>query len=414
MKKQLILSLSFVAAVAASAQTSLVKEVERNLKSKVDDYPAQVKALTPAFTNEETAETAYPYFVAGKYGVDFYEKKEIENRAGMAVNVKDMGHALIDSYGYLVKALQRDSVADAKGKIKTKYSKDAIKLIGKAYPQFDNAAILLWGEKDYQGAYDAWELLFSAPEDPVLGENAPVALPDSILNVISFNQGLAAYNLEDWTGTLRSFDRAIAKGNNSKNVYDFAMAAAANLPDSIRAGVIAKYAEMAYPLYGAEDDRYIGNIINNMMQQGNYAEAETMLNKYIAEQPDNAQLYFILGVVYENQESDPNSEDKAAEQFKKCVTLDPNHVMANVQLGQLLFNKAAKLDEEASSMSTPEYNAHRTNVVEPVLREAAVYFEKAYEVDPDNSYSALANLRSIYYNLNDAENMERITKLQQL
>ncbi len=414
MKKQLILSLGLLAAISASAQMSVVKEVERNLKSKVDDYPAQVKALTPAFTNEETAETAYPYYVAGKYGFDFYEKKDIENRAGMPVNVKEMGHALIDSYEYLTKALSLDTVTDAKGKVKTKYSKDIIKLIGKAYPQFDNAAIILWGEKDYKGAYDAWELLFNTPTDPVLGANAPTALPDSILNVISFNQGLAAYNLEDWEGTLRSFDRAIAMGNNSKNVFDFAMAAAANYPDSVRAGIIAKYAEMAYPIYGAEDDRYIGNIINNMMQQGNYAEAEAMLNEYIASDPENAQLYFILGVVYENEESNTNSSEKAIEQFKKCLAHDPNHTLANVQLGQLLFTKAANLDEEATSLSTNEYNQHRAAVVEPMLREAASYFEKAYEVDPDNSYSSLANLRSIYYFLNDAENMERIQKLQQL
>ena len=413
MKKELILGLGLLSAISASAQTSLVKEVERNLKSKVDNYPAQVKTLTPAFSNEETAETAYPYFIAGKYGVDFYEKKDIENRAGMTVNIPEMGHALIDSYGYLVKALSLDTVADAKGKVKTKYSKDIIKLIGKAYPQFDNAAILLWGEKDYKGAYDAWELLFSVPTNPVLGANAPVALPDSVLNVISFNQGLAAFNLEDWDNTLRSFDRAIAMGNTTKNVYDFAMAAAANYPDSIRTAIIAKYAEMAYPIYGAEDDRYIGNIINNMMHQGNYAEAETMLNKYIEADPQNAQLYFILGVVYENEEGSPVTADKAVEMFKKCIAINPEHTMANIQLGQLLFEKAAALDESANSFSTPEYNKHKAEVVDPMLREAATYFEKAYEVDPENSHTSLANLRSIYYILNDAENMDRIKKLQE-
>lgn len=411
MKKQLILGLSVMAAISATAQVSLVKEVERNLKSK-NEYTKQMATLKPAFTNPETAESAYAYFVAGKYGIEFFGEQYILKSAGQNVNSKDMGHALIDGYNYLLKALPLDSLPNEKGKIKPKYSKDIIKLTNEAYRRFDDAAVTLWGEQDYKGAYDAWELLFEAPTNPVLGENAPAAMPDSVLNVISFNQGLAAYNLEDWEATLRSLDRAIALGNNSKNVYDFAMAAAANFPDESRAELIAKYAEMAYPLYGAEDDRYIGNIINNMMQKGNYAEAETMIKKYMEADPTNGQLYFILGVVYENEENNPNANEMATEQFKKCVELDPTHANAYMQLGQLVFNKAANLDEKANSLPTREYNENREKVVDPMLREAAGYFEKAYEIDPETGYAGLANLRSIYYFLNDADNMQRIEQLQ--
>lgn len=411
MKKQLILALGLVAAVAASAQVSTVKEVERGLKSK-NDYPKKIATLEQTFNNPETANDAYPYFVAGKYGVEYFDQQNFMSRAGQTVDAKEMGHALIDGYGYLVKALQLDTVTDAKGKVKTKYSKDIVKLVAKAYDMFDPAGIALWGERDFQGAYDAWQLLFEAPANPVLGINAPKAYPDSVLNVIAFNQSLAAYNLENWDATLKAIDNAIALGNNGKNTYDIAIAAASNYPDGERQELMAKYSALAYPLYGAEDDIYLGNVINNMIFKGEYAEAEAAVKQYIAEAPDNAQLYFILGVLYETQEENPQSADLAIAQFEKSISVDPNHDRSLLQLGNLIFNKAAKLDDQAVGMKQDEYDNYKDTQIVPLLNKAAGYFEKAYEINPEDNYSALSNLRSIYYFLNDADNLARIEKLQ--
>ncbi len=412
MKKSVLLGLCVFAGLSAAAQTSLVKEVERNLKAKPADYPAQVKNLQPAFTNEETANSAYPYFVAGKGGYDYFDYQQVMLQAGQNADMKTMGHALIDGYDYLVKALACDTVVDAKGKTKVKYSKEIIKLINNHYNDFNNAAGCLWEAQDYDGAYQAWELCFTAPENPVLGLNAPKALPDSFLNVYAFNQGLAAYNLQDWDRTLKSFDRSIAMGNTSKNVFDYAIAAAYNYPDSVRTPIMAKYAQMALPIYGAEDNAYIGYIINDMLRSGKFTEAENMVKQAIAATPDNAQLYYILGVLYENKENDAEAEAAALEQFKKCVAADSNHANGYLQLGYLTFRKVEALDAATGNMSNAEYNKYKEDVLFPLLREAAQYLEKCYELDPENGSGALANLRNVYYNLNDADNLQRIERLQ--
>lgn len=412
MKKTALLGLCLVATLAASAQNALVKEVERNMKSNAADYPNQIKKLQPAFTNAETAEQAYPYFVAGKGAYDFFDNQQVMEAAGQKVDNKAMGHAVIDAYGYLLKALPLDTVVDAKGKVKTKYSKDIVKLINNHYKDLNNAAVYLWGVQDYEGAYKAWELAFEAPANTILGQNAPAALPDSITNVYAFNQGLAAFNLQDWERTLSAFDRSIALGNNTKQVYDFAIGAAYNYPDSVRTPLMAKYARMALPLYGKEDNAYIGYIINEMLQSKRFAEAENMVKEAITADPANGQLYYVLGVLYENKENDPTAEALALEQFKKCVEADPNHANGYLQLGYLTFRKAEQMSEKGSSMPTPEYNKFLESDIFPVLREAAQYLEKCYELDPENGSGALANLRNIYYNLNDAENLDRIEKLQ--
>lgn len=412
MKKTAILSLAIFVGVAASAQTTLVKEIERDLKAKPTDYPTKIKTLQPAFTNPETANDAYPYFVAGKYGYEYFDNQQVMEAAGQAVNHGAMGHAILDSYGYLVKALSCDTVVDAKGKAKTKYSKDIVKLIQNHYNDFDRAAVILWGEQDFKGAYDAWQLAFDAPENPILGANAPKAAPDTIMQVYAFNQGLAAFNLQDWDLTLQSFERSMAKGNDSKQIYDYAIGAAYNYPDSVRTPIMAKYAAMAYPKYGNEDNSYIGYIINDMLHSNRFNEAEAMVKDGITKQPDNAQLYYVLGVLYENKENDPEAEALALEQFRKCVNLDPKHAGGYLQLGYLTFRKAEQMSDKASSMSNEKYNEYMKNDIFPVLREAAGYLETCYELDPENGSGALANLRNIYYSLNDAENLDRIEKLQ--
>ena len=144
MKKTTLFSLCMIASLGATAQTALVKEVERNLKTKPSDYPAQISKLEAAFTNEETKNDAYPYFVAGKGGFDFFDNLQVLEAAGQNVDHKAMGHAVIDGYNYLIKALQNDTVVDAKGKVKTKYSKDIIKLIKNHYNDFNNAAVYMW------------------------------------------------------------------------------------------------------------------------------------------------------------------------------------------------------------------------------------------------------------------------------
>lgn len=412
MKKTALISACLIAAFCASAQTSLVKEVERNLKAKPTDYPGQVQKLQPAFTNDETKDQSYPYFVAGKGAFDYFDNQQVFASAGQAIDEKVMGRSLIDGYNYLLKALQTDTVVDPKGKIKTKYSKDIIKLINSHYNDFNTAAVYLWQVQDFDGAYKAWDLNFSAPVEPLLGTNAPKALPDSILNVYAFNQGLAAFNLQDWEKTLMCFDRSMALGNDTKQVYDYAIGAAYNLPDDQRVPLMSKYAQLAFPKYGNEDDSYIGYIINEKLKTGQFDEAEAIVKKSIADTPGNAQLHYVLGVLYENKEGNEEAEALALDQFRQCVELDNTHANGYLQLGYLTFRKGEKISDKASDLDATEYNKIIENEVYPILREAAQYLERCYELNPEEGSGALANLRNIYYNLKDEDNLKRIENLQ--
>ena len=209
---------------------------------------------------------------------------------------------------------------------------------------------------------------------------------------------------QDNEAALKNFKDAIAHGYTKKNAFDYAIAAASQLQ---RPQDMADIAEQAYALYGKEDSRYIGFMVNNLIDKKEYAKADALIDKYIADDPDNAQLYFVKGVLCDSE----GKQDAALEQFKKAISLDADNANALMQYGYKLYQKACDLDQkEGGNMSNSQYQEFRSTKVDPILKEAAGYLEKAYQID-DTMSDARQVLRSIYYNLNDEENLKRVESM---
>lgn len=402
MKKLSVLGVCLFAGLTAVAQNSLVKEVERELKSGIEQYPQKIEKLKPAFTDAETKDRPYVWYVAGKGGMDYFDNQEVLKQMGKPVDDQIIGTSLMNSFDYLIKALPLDSIPNEKGKIKTKYSKDIIKLVQGHYQDLNKSAVNLWHAQDYSNAYKSWKMYMELPYNPVLGANAPKAMPDTTACDIYYNMGLAAWQAGTLQEALDAFDCALAKGYNKKTIYDYAIAVAYNMDRN--SSKMAYYAELAYPLYGAEDNQYIGYIINNKIANKEFEEAQVLLEKYIQADPTNAQLYYVLGVLYDSQEN----VEKAMENYKKAIEVNPENAQALFQYGRQLCNQAYRLDDEISTLPAAQYNERRTNEVNVLFKEATVYLEKAYAVDPDNTNDALALLRNCYYNLQDEENLKRV------
>lgn len=404
MKKVSIVALALSVGIAASAQMSIVKDTERAIKGSSPDYSAALKAIQPALTNPESANEALTWYVAGKAGVTAYDKSYEKSILGQDFDKKFAASALVDGMGYMLKALPLDSVADAKGKVKTKYSKDIVKQLNSHYNDLNTAGVWFWEVQDYNGAYDAWELYLNLPSNPVLGKNAPQALSDTVRCEIAYNQALAAWQADDLEKALASFERAKSMGYTKKNLYDYAISVAAQLHNNDKVFALS---EEAYPLYGSEDSKYLQLMINGKIEAGNYDEALSMLKDAIAADPNNAQLYNVLGILQESQ----NQLDESIETYRKAVAIDADLAQAQYNLGRQICNKAYAIDDKASSLDQNEYNKVRFEQVNPLFKEASGYLERAYQLDPDNMHDALVYLRNVYYNLGDEENYQRVQNL---
>lgn len=403
MKKHLVIALAALVAgsMAGSAQMQVLKDAERAQKS--GKAPSEVVTIiTPAFSDPETANLAQTYYIPGKamfgefdqlFGYKQFNKLP-EN------GDKKMADDLIEGYAYYVKALPLDTVKDAKGKIKTKYSKDIVNTLTGHAADYNNAALTYWELKEFNNAYKAWDIFLGMYETEPFAEqlrkNAPA---DTVLGEVYYNQALAAWQADSLANALNSFKNAQRKGYNKKQLYDYAIAVASNMSDQ---NSVYDWATQGQALYGKEDPSYLGHIINTYLQNKDFDKAFSIVDEAIANDPDNAQYYFVKGVLYDNR--DKKADAKAM--FGKAVELNPEFVQALTQYGAALCQEAYKLSDEAPTTAA-ESQAFFDAKIKPLFEEAARYLEKAWSLDNDNM-DALRYLDNIYYNLKDEKKQEEI------
>ncbi len=399
MKKISILGVCLMACFSAIAQTNLVKDVERQLKDANPDYAAALKAIQPTFTNPETSGTMMPWYLAGKAGFGLYDQLFIQEQMGQPLSPeqkKQAGHAIIDGYNYYFKALHLDSIPDAKGKIKPKKSKEILKLLGGNYAQLRNAGIFLFDSKDYNGAYDAWELYATLPSNPLLGDKAPVADPDTIVGQIKFYQAIAMLTADDNKRALEKIQQVIPTGYTTIDVYRYGVEAARRLDDSV---AMLDLAQKGYELYGTDDISFIGQLINEKLGRSDYQSCFTLVNEAIGATSEAnsdmlSQLYDIRGYI---NEQDGKNEQSMAD-FQKAIDLNPKYAKAYFDLGRMYNNMALKKAEEIGGDVLSEE-------LKTEFLKAAELFEKAYDLD-SNMTQIPGALYRLYYKLGAGYEMQ--------
>lgn len=401
MNKISLVGLCLLAGVTASAQTSLVKEVERDLKGGAP-YAASIEKLKPAFTNPETKDDANTYFVAGKAGFDNYDKTKIKLQLNQDMNdqeKKDAGLGLMAGYEYFFKALPLDSLPNEKGKVKPKFSKDMLKIMVGSYADLRDAGVLLYEAHDNESAYNAWDMYTTQlPANQTLLANGLKTDNDTIVAPIIFYQGIAALTLgENDPSKADEFNKkavekmkqaAAIKNYNNIDVYRYGVEAARRSNDSIS---MLELAKAGYEKYGTEDISFIGQLINERLNNKQYAACYDMLNEAIAGCDNNdmkSQLCDVLGYVYEQEEKMKESEDA----YLKAIEYNSASAKPYFDLGRIIYNQALKLDETAD-------DATRASTVNPQLLKAADYFEKAYSINPADMGQIPGILYRLYYRL---------------
>ena len=224
---------------------------------------------------------------------------------------------------------------------------------------------------------------------------------DTIYGEIYFNMGIANSLAGNHEGALGDFKNAIQSGYTKKNAYDYGISEAAQLQKPEEMAVLA---EEAYGLYGKEDSRYIGYIVNNYIDKKQYTEANELIDKYIQSNPNDSQLYFVKAILCDAEGKTP----ECLTNLRKAIELDDNNARALLQLGYQLCKQGDAIDEnEGGGLSNADYARLQQEKISPLYKEASQYLEKAYQLD-NNLDDARTMLRGIYYKLNDEENLKRV------
>ena len=300
MKKTL--ALAFCAAIASSvcAQGPATGCLVKNWKEKkgLAEVPQDAKSL----------------YTAGKAEIDAYNKAFMAQQINPdAVDAKKMGEQLINGYCYWMEAMPLDSLPDAKGKIKPKYSKDIVnKLVGHVNDFFNVGGNFYNNKLYYPEAYQAFMIYADMPSIPAFAKSAE-QVNESQRATAYFNAGLAAYTGSSVAESADAFRKARLCNYEQPEAYIYEIACWQNMmqKDSTLEAKAQKnindIALAGFEKFGVAQPVFLNNIVNSMINDKKYDDALALINKNIAENPDNANLCGLLGFVYDRMDNDAES-----------------------------------------------------------------------------------------------------------
>ncbi len=420
MKKIVLLALSCSLAGVAIAQKSQVKAAEKFLGDK--NYESARTAIESAVNDETTKNLARTWYIRSTVYLAIQQEPANEGK---------------DFYKEAGKSLKKLI------SIQPDYEKEDInnKLFAVAIYNFNDGLAAFQSSK-----YDISYLNFGEVVDIFNLENGKrfgtMKGFDTMARQSALYQGYSAYYS-------KNYDAAIPVLENAKkdpvvvnhNIYLMLAEMYGLKKDASNQQQTLAEGRKAYPT----EKSLMNAELNFYIQSGKFSDLVTKLEDAIKLDPQNAELYFIMGTAYD-QMANPKDKDKdlpkpanfnelfakSETAYKGAIGVDANHADANYNLGALYFNRGVIINEQMNVLaekSSPA-NDKKYEVLKKERTEwfgkALPYLEKTITIfDPKaasltgedkQTYSnALISAMNIYARMNNAEkNKEAKKKLEAL
>ncbi len=398
MKRVLLVVALCIAASASFAQKKAVSQAQ-NLAKGDKAYDEARALIKGALQDPETKDMAQTWFVAGFIEDQQFSTERTKQLLGQQPNEPLMYQALMAVLPYFQKSYELDQLPDDKGKVKPKYTKDIKSILSADHVYYINAGAYYFDAKDYQKAYDAFEQYLTI-SDLSMFKGEQVAARDSNFMMVQFYAAVAATQLENSPLAIKALGRAKDFDYRANDVYQYLAYEYEQAKDTLNQEKILAEGMTKFP----EEKYFLLTLINNFIYSNRNDQAIDYLNKAIAADPSNAQLYDVLGRVYETGKNDAANAEKY---FKKALEIDPNYADALSNLGRVYYNQGVNKQGEANMINDNKLYQEELAKAKDLFRQALPYFEKARQLKPDEREILIA-LRGIYYNLNMGKEFEEV------
>lgn len=407
-KIMMICAVAILVTFNAAGQHLAVDQAKKaitGLTMTVDSYNKAFNKLAPALTNDETRNRPETWALANRIKIEQYDKYMDNRRVGKKIDVKAMGHTLLDAYDYSLNALKLDTIhiLDKNGnpvidkktnrpKVKTKYSKEVVNRLVEHHDAYRIAGSELYNIKDWDGAYKAWDyycLMATRTDDPRWQK------PDSIVAEVRYYQGITAWQKADTIDAIRLFSMARNGGYNHKEAFDYALVCLSDLGNDAE---VVRLAWEAYLKFGTSDPQYIRILINDFISREDYSGANDLIDEAMEAAPMDDELLNLKGLIVESKED----IYEAFPYYQRCIELNDSNALGQFNVGRYFYNKAMETRQHSRL-----YGKQLANLVNPMYREALPYLEKSYVLNPHNPDLVNA-LRDIYYKLGEADKLQAI------
>lgn len=294
-----------------------------------------------------------------------------------------------------------------------KYEKEqAVDGIAAMQPQVVNIGVGKYNTKEFDKAFLAFKASIDAHN--VLKANKKKSILDDTkeYNDQVYFTGLLATLAKRHADALPYFEELYNKGTDSVAVYEGLYNCRNELKDEAGALKILQEGRKKFP----EEGSLLFAEINYYLGKGRLSELTGSLEQAIKKEPNNANLYRVLGDVYNNlfttvledtlqkrEQRAPKLKEYgelAKKNYKMAIELDPKNVDFYYSMGALLYNETNIIAQEmnATSFSTSAGQKRYQELKGQMLvgvDEALKYFQKAESLEP-NDQNVLAALLQAY------------------
>jgi len=262
------------------------------------------------------------------------------------------------------------------------------------------------------------------------------------------NDGIAKYQDKKFPEAIASYEMAQAIKPTDTTAFVYGLYAAEQIPDYERAKAytqklmtmgrkspdmyislsnVAKRAEkkdsaLAHIQQGRQvypDNKQMALMELDMyFAAGRGAEAKAKLEDAVKLDSTNANLYAILGNLYDQEAADSKktakdketSKAKALGAYKKAIALDPKNMEASFNMGVYYFNRGAEILKKVNGMDIPTYQTKGKKMEADAQNEfkaALPYFEACYQINK-NDEGVRKSLKNTYERLGRTADAEKV------
>ncbi|MDR0546635.1 MAG: hypothetical protein LBG77_03490 [Dysgonamonadaceae bacterium] len=401
------ITLSLMILPAVFGQKKAVSIAKSEIAATTPNIGDARSSIKSALANPETENNAETWYVAGAVENKQFSLEQAKEIIGQQPDEKTMFSALIEIYPYFQKAFELDNLPNEKGKVKPKYTKDMRAIMMANRPYYINAGAHFYEKEEYQKAYENFRFYGDYPKLPLFEGDTKNKFEEltADTNAVKYRYyaALAASLIPNHDAAIELYDEIKDAGWNEVEIYRQLASQYNEKNDTVNFIKVLEQGVSKFPT----ENYFLLNLINMNLIQGQTEPAITYLQQSIVLMPDNANLYDVLGIVYENTKE----TDKALENIKKALEIEPNNADYLSHLGRMYYNlgvetraladentKDAKLSEQYEKQYKDYFNL------------SIPYFEQAYQLDSENRDAVFA-LRNMYYSLGKNAEYEKWDKI---
>lgn len=402
MKRVLLTVALCVAASASFAQKKVVNEAQSIAKGSNADFGEARTLIKGALENPETKDDAKTWYVAGFIEDQQFNAERAKQILGQQPNEPVMYEALYGILPYFQKAYELDQLPNEKGKVKPKYTKDIKSILSANHVYLFNGGAYYFDKQEYKKAYDFFNQYVEISELPMFA-GIQTAEKDSTFMTVQFYAAAAASLAKDSRLAIAALERAKNTPYRQYDVYQYLCyeyGEARTAQDSVMLEKTFEEGMQVFP----DSAFFLNNLINTYIYSNRNEKALEMLNVAIQKNPNDANLYNVMGRVYETGLKDYANAEK---NFQIALEKDPNLTDALSNIGRIYYNQGVNKLSEANMINDSKKYQEELSMAKDLFKKALPYYKKAHEAEPEKMDNMIA-LRGIYYNLNMGPELEAI------